>query len=185
VLIILTQAQMVEKLGSSSAALFAELYEEYLPKVYRYIIYRINDIPTAEDLTSMVFEKALTNFKSFDARKAQFSTWVFTIARNTLTDYYRTHQKKQTVTLEDPAALNLAGPSPVEESERSDDVRWLRNCLARLSQQEQEIISLKFGAEMTNRQIAAQLSLSESNIAVIIFRAVRKLRDDFKGRSNG
>ena len=52
----------------------------------------------------MVFEKALTNFKSYDNRKAQFSTWVFTIARNTLTDYVRTHFKKQTVTLDDPAA---------------------------------------------------------------------------------
>ena len=184
-LIILTQAQMVEKLGSSSAERFAELYEEYLPRVYRYVAYRINDVPTAEDLTSMVFEKALTNFKSYDTRKAQFSTWVFTIARNTLTDYFRTHHNKQTVNLEDPAALNLAGPSLEDESERSDDVHWLKNCLARLSQPEQEIISLKFGAEMTNRQIAAQLSLSESNVAVIIFRAVRKLRDDFKGRSNG
>jgi RNA polymerase sigma factor (sigma-70 family) len=176
---------MVEKLGSSSAALFAELYEEYLPKVYRYIAYRINDVPTAEDLTSMVFEKALTNFKSFDRRKAQFSTWVFTIARNTLTDYYRTHQKKQTVTLEDPDAAALTGPSLEEESERSEDAQRLRNCVARLSQQEQDIISFKFGAEMTNRQIAAQLALSESNVAVIIFRAVRKLRDDWRGWTNG
>jgi RNA polymerase sigma-70 factor (ECF subfamily) len=176
---------MVEKLGSSSAALFAELYEEYLPKVYRYIVYRINDVPTAEDLTSMVFDKALTNFKSYDTRKAQFSTWVFTIARNTLTDYYRTHQKRQTVTLEDPAAANLAGPSPEDESERADDVRWLRKCLAGLSQLEQDIISFKFGAEMTNRQIAAQLDLSESNVAVIIFRAVRKMRDDYRGKMNG
>jgi RNA polymerase sigma factor (sigma-70 family) len=176
---------MVEKLGSSSAALFAELYTEFLPKVYRYIAYRINDVPTAEDLTSMVFEKALTKFESYDTRKAQFSTWVFTIARNTLTDYFRTHLKRQTVTLEAPAAASLAGPSPEEESELSDDVHWLKNCLAGLSQQEQDIISLKFGAEMTNRQIASQLGLSESNVAVIIFRAVRKMRDDYRGRENG
>jgi RNA polymerase sigma-70 factor, ECF subfamily len=178
---ILTQTQMVERLGSASAALFAEFYAEFLPKVYRYIAYRVNDVATAEDLTSMVFEKALTNFKNYDQRKAQFSTWVFTIARNTLIDYYRAHEKKQTVTLEDPAAATLAGPSPEDESELADDVHWLKKSLTRLSQQEQEIISFKFGAEMTNRQIAAQLALSESNVAVIIYRAVRKLRDAYRG----
>jgi RNA polymerase sigma factor (sigma-70 family) len=184
-LTILTQAQMVEKLGSSSAALFAELYEEYLPKVYRYIIYRVSDVPTAEDLTSVVFEKALTNFNSYDKRKAQFSTWVFTIARNTLTDYYRKHHNQATVTLEDPAVETLITPSPEAESERAEDAQHLQQCLTRLTAQEQEIIALKFGAEMTNRGIAAQLSLTESNVAVIVFRAVRKLRDDFRGNSNG
>jgi RNA polymerase sigma factor (sigma-70 family) len=184
VLIILTQAQMVEKLGSSSAALFAELYAEYLPKVYRYMVYKVNDVPTAEDLTSMVFEKALSNFKSFDKRKAQFSTWVFTIARNTLIDYFRSHQR-QTVTLEDPEAASLAGSSPEEDIEREDDVHWLQKSLVTLGLQEQEIISLKFGAEMTNRQIAAQLKLSESNVAVIIYRAVRKLRDAYRGIGHG
>jgi RNA polymerase sigma-70 factor, ECF subfamily len=58
----------------------------------------------------------------------------------------------------------------------------LQSCLAELSHSEQEIISLKFGAEMTNRQIAKTLSLSESNVGIIIYRAVRKLRDGFKVR---
>jgi len=61
----------------------------------------------------------------------------------------------------------------------------LQVCLAGLPQQEQEIISLKFGAEMNNRQIAKVLGLSESNVGTKLYRAVRKLRDSFKGWQNG
>jgi RNA polymerase sigma-70 factor, ECF subfamily len=184
-LVILTQAEIVEKVGSSAAGIFAELYEQYLPKVFRYISYRISDVPLAEDLTSTVFEKALTKFKSFNTDKASFSTWIFTIARNTLTDYYRVKSNKPMVSLEEP--FTPAGPevSPEEEIDRAEDIRILNSCLGRLSAPEQEIISLKFGAEMTNRQIAGMLKLTESNVAVIIYRAVRKLRDSFREKQNG
>lgn len=184
-LALLTQAKIVEKVGSSAAVTFAGLYEEYLPRVYRYINYRITDIPTAEDLTSITFEKALTKFKSYNPEKAGFSTWIFTIARNTLTDYFRNSHKKQTLNLDDLTASANPVTSPEEENERAEEIRLLHQCLARLSQKEQEIISLKFGAEMTNRQIAKTLALTESNVAVIIYRAVRKLRDDFRGRQDG
>ena len=179
-MIILTLAQITEKLGSSAAANFAELYEQFLPKVYRYISYRISDVPTAEDLTSSVFEKALSKFKTYSQQKAQFSTWIFTIARNTLIDHYRARGSRPTVTLEDPAALSVE-----DATVAADESRHLNACLAKLSPQEQEIISLKFGAEMTNRQIAATLALSESNVGVILYRSMRKLRDEFGGKANG
>ncbi len=184
-LVILTQAEIVEKIGSSAAVTFAELYEQYLPKVFRYMSYRIADTALAEDLTSTVFEKALTKFKSFNAGKASFATWIFTIARNTLTDYYRVNRSKQTVPLEDPFTTRGPESSPEEESERAEDLRTLNLCLGELSAPEREIISLKFGAEMTNRQIAGMLALTESNVGVIIYRAVRKLRDNFRERQNG
>jgi RNA polymerase sigma-70 factor (ECF subfamily) len=184
-LVLLTQAEIIEKAGSSAAVTFAGLYEEYLPRVYRYITYRITDIPTAEDLTSTVFEKALTKFKSYSPDKAGFSTWIFTIARNTLIDYYRASSKEKTVQLDDPGVEVSPAVSPEDESDRAEEIQMLNTCLAQLSQPEQEIISLKFGAEMTNRQIAKALALTESNVAVIIYRAVRKLRDNFRGRQDG
>jgi RNA polymerase sigma-70 factor (ECF subfamily) len=89
------------------------------------------------------------------------------------------------VQLDDPIALAKEDDSPEEANERAEELQLLNSCLARLSNQEREIISLKFGAEMTNRQIAGMLTLSESNVGIIIYRAVRKLRDDFRGRQNG
>jgi RNA polymerase sigma-70 factor (TIGR02952 family) len=184
-LTILTQAQIIDQIGSSAAQAFTDLYEQYLPKVYRYISYRITDTHMAEDLTSAVFEKALTKFKSYSSEKASFSTWIFTIARNTLTDHYRVVHRQQTTSLDNLAQATDPGTSPAEESEREEEIRMLNSCIAQLSPNEQEIISLKFGSEMTNRQIAKMLALTESNVGIIIYRAVRKLRDSFRGKQNG
>jgi RNA polymerase sigma-70 factor, ECF subfamily len=184
-LTVLTLAEITENIGSSAAQSFAVFYEQYFHKVYRYINYRVSNIQTAEDLTSAVFEKALNKFKSYDSRKAQFSTWIFTIARNTVTDHFRSSRRVRMVELDAAAEDPTPRLSPEEEADRAEEIHLLNACLSRLSAPEKEIISLKFGAEMTNRQIAGVLSLTESNVAVILYRAVRKLRDDFKGKQSG
>jgi RNA polymerase sigma-70 factor (ECF subfamily) len=61
----------------------------------------------------------------------------------------------------------------------------LKRCIAKLTPHEQEIVSLKFSSEMTNRQIADMIGLSESNVGVILYRTVRKLRSEFEGWSHG
>jgi RNA polymerase sigma-70 factor (ECF subfamily) len=180
-LVILTQAEIAERVGQNAADAFAEFYEQYLPKVYRYVNYRIPDRHTAEDITSIVFEKALTKFKSFSPEKASFSTWIFTIARNTLTDHFRTSSKSQRVFDDSPIGIAKPENSPEELSESKEETKLLQSYVSRLSKVEQEIISLKFGAEMTNRQIAKELRMTESNVGIIVYRAVRKLRDDFRG----
>jgi RNA polymerase sigma factor (sigma-70 family) len=174
-----------EKVARSTAEAFAQFYEQYLPKVFRYVSYRITDKATAEDLTSVVFEKALTKFTSYDSAKASFATWVFTIARNTLTDHFRMSGKDRAVLQESAFADPAPAPSPEDEIAKEEEYRTLQVCLGKLSSSEREIISLKFGADMTNRQIAGMTGLSESNVGVILYRTVRKLRDDFKGRHDG
>lgn len=179
--IFLFLAAINEKITSSVEKVFTELYEKNLPKVYRYVSYRINDVHMAEDITSEIFEKALTKFQSYRPEKASFSTWIFSIARNTLVDYYRVSRKEQNIPLETAFHFSPENKSPEEEAVSHEECRILQECISRLSPHEQEIISLKFGAEMTNRQIARTKGLSESNVGIILFRAVRKLRDDFNG----
>ena len=162
-------------------AAFAMLYEQFMPKIFRYIDYRVGDIRTAEDITSHVFEKALAGFHSFSPGKASFFTWLMSITKNTLIDYFRANKKgHQSVPLEKASEIPTNNPSPEEELQRKEEQQRLRVCMAGLSIQEQEIISLKFGAEMNNRQIAGILYISESNVGTILYRAVRKLRDSFK-----
>jgi RNA polymerase sigma-70 factor, ECF subfamily len=164
---------------------FSEFYTRYLPKVYKYMTYKVADIQLAEDLTSLVFEKALTKFKSHDSEKASFSTWIFTIARNTVIDHYRANSKVQTVEINSDDFSADGGDSPEESAIKSEEFRTLQGFVSKLSQTEQEIISLKFGAGMNNRQIAGMTGLSDSNIGTIIWRAVGKLRDNFRGLENG
>jgi RNA polymerase sigma factor (sigma-70 family) len=169
------------KVTAGIAAAFAAFYEQYLPKVYQYMNYRVTDKFLAEDLTSIVFEKALTNFQRYDSEKAAMSTWVFRIARNTLIDHFRARGRAQLVQLDD--ALEKPGDEklPDERAIEKEECRKLTRCVSKLAPMEQEIVSLKFSAEMTNRQIAQTLGLSESNVGVILYRTVRKLRTEFEG----
>ena len=73
---------------------FDRFYEEYFPKVYNYCYFQIRHRQWAEDLTSAIFEKVLRRYHQFDPGKGSLSTWVFAIARNQITDHYRTGSKK-------------------------------------------------------------------------------------------
>jgi RNA polymerase sigma factor (sigma-70 family) len=171
--------------NESTSQTFAELYEEYLPKVYRYINYRINDTQITEDLTSTVFEKALTNFGKYSKDRASFSTWIFSISRNVVIDYYRAQGRRQTVSLDDATEVVSQDSSPEEELLKKEEREKLQIYLMQLPQDEQEIIRLKFGAELNNRQIARMMGLSESNVGTKLYRSIRKLRDVFQESENG
>jgi RNA polymerase sigma factor (sigma-70 family) len=158
---------------------FARLYDENMVKVYRYIYYQVNNQQLAEDLTSNVFEKALVNFTRYNSEKASFSTWIFTIARNTVTDYYRAIPKVQIVNIDEAVTAPSREPGPEETVEKSEQKQMVRECIARLPQNEQEIVRLKFMMEMTNRDIAKVMGLTASYVGVMLYRIIRKLRENF------
>jgi RNA polymerase sigma-70 factor (ECF subfamily) len=168
-----------EKVARSTAEAFSVFYEQYLPKIFRYISFKVSDRFLAEDLTSAVFEKALTKFKSYSSEKAAVSTWIFAIARNTVIDHFRARSKERTVQLDESIDIPEDGKSVEQKVIEKEEWQLLQKCISRLAPNEQEIISLKFSAEMTNRQIAGVLGISDSNVGVILYRAIRKLRDDF------
>ena len=159
---------------------FTELYEHYMPKVFRYISYQVGNMDLAEDLTSAVFEKTLTKLNSYRSNKASFSTWLMTVARNTVIDHYRVKSRKITISIEETFDIASKEISPEEKVIRKEELQRLDTYLREFSQQEREIISLKFGAELNNRQIAKMLGLSESNAGTKLYRAIRKLGDKFK-----
>ena len=168
-----------EKVGQSTAEAFSVFYEQYLPKIFKYISYRINDKFMAEDLTAVVFEKALTKYKTYSSNKAAISTWLFTIAKNTLIDHFREAQREKTVQLDETLDIPQDARTPEQAVIEKEKWQTLRRCLASLASNEREIITLKFSSQMTNRQIAQVLGLSDSNVGVILYRAIRRLRDDF------
>jgi RNA polymerase sigma-70 factor, ECF subfamily len=164
---------------------FARLYDENMSKVYRYIFYKVNNQQLAEDLTSDVFEKALVNFKKYNSEKASFSTWIFTIARNTVTDFYRAQPKVKMVNIDEAVETPSRDSGPEEKAENSEEKQLLRECIASLPQNEQEIVRLKFNMEMTNREIAKATGLTETNVGVMLYRIIRKLRDSFQETQYG
>jgi len=172
-------------LGSEIARDFGQIYDSHLTCVYRYISYRVGDPLAAADLTSTVFEKALTAFRTYRREKAAPQTWLITIARNTVTDYLRRSSRRNTVPLDSARYVLSSDPSPEETAEQKEEREVLRICFSILQQREQEIVSLKFGAGFNNRGIASTLGLTESNVGAILFRTIRKLRQCFQEWQNG
>lgn len=156
------------------------VYAEQLPRVYNYFRYRLGDGPEVEDLTSRTFEKAWRHRKRYRHDEAAFSTWLFTIARNLGTD----HLRRRRISCPLEAADLPTAPRTVEEQVQArQDLAHLRKLLAQLPEREQELVALKYGADLTNRAIAQLAGLSETNVGSILYRVVRKLRQQWEAEA--
>jgi len=160
------------------------IYREAMPRIYRFFCYRVSDGSTAEDLTSATFEKAWRARARYRHDVAAFSTWLFAIARNVAGDYFRAQVAHSELRLEDlhNHAQNES-PSVDETAQQQLDFAALTRVLATLSDRDRDVISLKFGAEMSHKEIARIMGLSESNVAVISHRALQTLRARWSGPS--
>ena len=152
-----------------------EVYTEQLPRVFNFFRYRCGNVADAEDLTSITFEKAWRGRDRYRRDKGAFSTWLFTIARNAAVDHYRS--RTPAVPLDEAALVATAGASPEDETALRSDAARLSGLLRTLSDRDRDLIALKYGAEMSNRDIAAATGLSESNVGTILYRAVQTLRE--------
>jgi RNA polymerase sigma-70 factor (ECF subfamily) len=157
---------------------FSELYHQFFPKVFAYVYGRVQDREVSLDIVSDVFEKAYMKMKSLRSPES-FGSWLFTIARNEVSSHWR--KEKPAVKAAQEAAIEreIHGQpkSPEETLLHKERLASLSELVRGLPRREQEIIALKFDAELTNREIAGILSTSEVNVRVTIFRALRKLRD--------
>lgn len=159
---------------------FEEVYRQYFRPLYSFVAYRVADRPAAEDITSQVFEKALRAYPNYDHKRAAVSTWLFTIARNAVTDHYRTRKQQADAGLNENLAISDEG-DPEHELEALEMSRELARALAGLGAQEHEVLALKFGAGITNREIGKLLEISESNAGTIIYRSLKKLKNQLEG----
>lgn len=149
------------------------LYSDQLPRIYNYFRFRVGVDADAEDLSARTFEKAWRARARYRHDLSGFSTWLFTIAHNVATDFLRARRPQVSL---DAAPEMRADGTPEEDAERHSDLERLRALAARLSEREQELIALKYGASLDNRQIARLTQLTESNVGTILHRAVQVLR---------
>lgn len=147
-----------------------------LPRLYNYFRYRLGDESVAEDLTSAVLEKAWLKRHRYRKDRASFSAWLFAIAQNEVISYLR----KRRVSLPISMAEKTTGETTEAMAEQSQDLWQLSRLLAELPERERELVSLKFGADLNNREISSVTGLSESNVGTILSRVLQKLREQWK-----
>lgn len=143
-----------------------QIYEEFQPKVRAYVRGKIHDPHDAEDLVSAVFMKVVQKLDSFDPAKASVSTWVYTITRNTVTDYFRT--RRSMVPFEDYM---------VDETELTDDaLDSLADALMSLKEKERDLIVLHYYSGHTLKTVAEMMGMSYINAKVIHKKALTSLQ---------
>ncbi len=157
------------------------VYAEELPRVYNFFRYRVGNRATAEDLTSLTFEKAWRSRHRYREDRASVATWLLAIARNAAIDHFR--KARPEVPIED--APPSVGAAAEEALDQRNDLGRLAELLGRLPPRERELLALKYGADATNRAIAGLTGLSESNVGTILHRTIAGLRAqwDEGGRS--
>jgi RNA polymerase sigma-70 factor (ECF subfamily) len=165
--------QSQNKTTTTEQGSLEQAFERYYPAVFRYFRYRGADPETANDLASSTFEQALKNLSSYDPHKGQIQTWLFAIAHNLGINRWKA--EKQTAPLDDD--LPIPDDPPLEQGLiLIQDKEQVLQALQFLDLRAREILALKFGGLISNRQIAGLTNLTESNVGVILYRSLLKLR---------
>jgi RNA polymerase sigma factor (sigma-70 family) len=167
----------VSETGHENAATgqepWTDRYREYLPRILNYIRLRVDGEDLAQDLTAAVFERAVAKQHTL-RRPEAFGAWLFRIARNTVAGHYRRH--RPTVPLEWARDRRANDPSPPQTLIYREELERLQGAVGTLSEREQEIIRLRFGAGLGNQEVSEIVGLRAGHVAVIVHRALRKLR---------
>lgn len=150
-----------------------QVYNEYYLKVRNYILSKINNFYEAQDICSNVFVKVYENLDKFDESKASMSTWIFTITRNTLTDYYR--KNKIYEELNENIAIEDEGESICNE----ENLNIMANALENIDERERDIILMHYYSNMTLKEIAEKMSISYAYVKILHQKALDELKNAF------
>ena len=156
------------------AADFERLFSEHAKPLFAFLAYRCGDRGLAEDVLADTFERALRARTRFDRRKASEKTWLYSIAMNRLRDERRRRGAEQ-------RAVERVGQAlPVEDDDyaRIAGRDELRTALALLSDEEREVIALRFGAGLTVPEIARIISERRTTAEGRLYRGLAKMRNE-------
>jgi len=159
------------KLGDSDA--FALLYNANIKKIYDFIYFKTLNKELAEDLTSQVFLKVLKNISKF--KSDNFSAWIYTIARHTVIDYYRS--RHDTKNIEDCWDLK----DPFNLMDNLDDnlnLEKIKVAMKDLSRSDRELLIMRLWLDLPFKEIASSLDKRESAVKVSFGRALGRLRQN-------
>ena len=154
---------------------FAQLYEEHFDKIYRYLYLRLRNQEEVEDLTQEVFVKALEAIGSYKWRDLPFAAWLIRIARNRMIDYLRKEGKIEKLAWDDNIA-HVEGHNPVLIAEQRLEIKDVVDKVKRLSKGQREVISLRFGGELSVAEVAKALGKSTGTVKALQHSGIIALR---------
>ncbi len=168
------EENLVRRAKQRDQEAFAQLYEGYFDKIYRYVAIRIGDRMEAEDITQQVFLNAIKAISSFRWRGIPFSAWLFRIAHNQVVDYLRRKAKRPAIPLDESLVASDYDPQLIAGQKL--DIERLHSATGKLTPAQQEVISLRFAGELSIAQVARIMGRSEGAVKALQHSAIVALR---------
>jgi RNA polymerase sigma-70 factor (ECF subfamily) len=162
---------------------FGKLYDQYYSQIFNYVLRRVANIEIAQDITSEAFFKALNNLRQFHWRNVPFSSWLYRIAINQITDYFRKGKQEMFSLEEIPDSITPSNPSiesevleAEEELRRHEDFLLLHENISKLPIKYQDVITLRFFENKQIKEIGEILGKREGTIKSLLHRGLKKLK---------
>lgn len=169
------------KSGNTEA--FGFLYELYFTPIFRYIYFRVKNKDDANDLTQTVFLKVFSALSNFQEQNKSPLAYFFTVSRNTVIDYWR---NKKEILLDDPQNIfeNIPDEAdgPLEIFEKGEISIIIHQAIQELTEDQQEVIILKFINELSNKEISSLIGKTEDTIRQLQSRAIKSLHQILKNK---
>ena len=167
--------KLIESAKKGDAEAFGKLYDLYIDKIYGYVFYKVGHEEEAKDLTENIFLKVLEKIRYYRGGEGSFSVWLFTIARNTVINYYRDRSRAQTISLENTEEKQGKETSPEEAVLKEDSARLIHQAISQLTEEQQQVIILRFFSNLSNREIGKVIGKSEGAVKSLQHRALKSL----------
>lgn len=165
---------LLEESKEGNPKALGKICEHFYPKIYRFLFYRVNGIEDAEDLSGEVCMKAIQSLRE---QKGSFTSWIYTIASNMVTDYYRRKSVRSIVESREDLAETIGDDDNAIENSLTQNE--LKHAILQLTEEQQKVITLKFIEGYETEEIANMLGKSAGAVRAIQFRALTSLRTLF------
>ena len=171
---VLAEWDIIRRAQQYDDAAIEALYQTYYPKIYNYAFLQMGDVQAAEDLASDVMLKMIESIGKYHFRGLPFGAWVFRIARNRLIDLHRRRRRRGEVDLSETLSSTLASPQSL--AERAIERGQLQIALKHVTDEQRQVIVLKFIQGFDNRSVGKIMGRSEGAIKSLQHRALLSLR---------
>lgn len=169
------ESDLIQQAQQGDRAALSELYRRHVARIYQYVHYRVGNDQAAEDITAEVFLRAIEALNDYNDYGAPFASWLYRIAYARIVDYWRSNRRRQTAPLEDPLLQEgLLSPDEINTTDVLQH-RALFQALHQLTDDQQNVIILKFVQGLSNAEVAVILGKTEGAVKSLQRRALEAL----------
>lgn len=174
------ETSLLERAREYDQAALSEIYDRYSKKIHSYIYRHLGDAHMAEDLTAEVFLRMLEAVQSAKFARTSLSAWLYRIAHNLVVDHFRSQPQSEVEPWDERLRAAVDDPTVAVEARLAQ--QGLRAALSHLTQEQQQVIVLRFGEGLSAPQVAGVLGKSEGAVRALQHRALATLRRIMEGK---